>query len=116
MANDNRKNQNQSKPDQRDGMRDPSQKQEQGGNQQVNRDQDNKDRGKLGEQEGMDRQQQSGQGQQKNPDPSNNAPGNENEIEGDDELGDDDVEDEDETRITQRNPSQRDGRDPSSAK
>lgn len=102
MANDNRKNQNQSKPDQRDGMRDPSQKQEQGGNQQVNRDLDDKDRNKLGEQEGMDRQRQSGRDE--SPDPSKGELGSAVDDE-DDELSDDEVEDE--NRITQRTASQR---------
>jgi len=109
MANDNRKNQ--SKPDQRDGMRDPQRKQQQGGNQQVNRDQDVKDRGKLGEQEGMDREEQSGRGQK--PDPSKGELGTEIDDEEDD-LMDGDVEDDD--RITQRNPAQRGGRDSDSSK
>jgi hypothetical protein len=104
MANDNQKSKNpsQSKPDQGDGMRDPQRKQQQGGNQQVSRDQDQKDRNKMGEQEGMEREQQSSGGQ--SPDPSKGELGTEIDDEEDD-LGGEDVEDED--RITQRSPAQR---------
>ncbi|MEO7093473.1 MAG: hypothetical protein ABI175_09495, partial [Polyangiales bacterium] len=60
MANDNRKNQ--SKPDHRNGQQ-PNGRDDFGGNQKVNRDQDDQDRNKMGEQEGTDREEQSGQGQ-----------------------------------------------------
>ncbi len=110
MANDNRKNPNPSKPDQRDGMPEPSRKQPQGGTEQVSRDQDTKDPGKPGEQEGMDRQQQSGRGQRQSQDAAKGGLG--------DDLDDDnqDVDVEDEDRITQRNPAQRPERSPDSLK
>jgi hypothetical protein len=107
MANENRKNQNpnRSKPDQRNGMQDPARDEQQGGNTRVNRDLDNKDRGKLGEQEGMDRQQQSGRGENPMPEANKGELGTEIDDEEDD-LQDEDV-DVDQDRITQRNPAQR---------